>query len=253
MNDVVLEKSRDVKAKERIEKEKVELDYYQSDLYDIFLSDRKKVSGKWHHYFPVYDWHLSRFKGTKPTIVEVGIAGGGSLEIWRKYFGPDARIIGVDINPRCKSYEEDGFEIYIGDQSDPEFLKELAHQIGTADVVIDDGGHTAVHCINTFQALYPIVSDSGVFITEDTHTAILPRYVDTMEGTTFIDMAKGLAEKLTWWHITPNNYRYKQPPSSREGEVEVPPILRNVWGVSFYDSMVVFEKRFVPEPWNDRR
>jgi len=253
MNLAVKENAADNVVEIDPKKAKVNLPYYQSELYEVFLSDREKVSGKWHHYFPVYDWHLNRFKDKSPTIVEVGIAGGGSLEIWRNYFGKDARIIGVDINPRCVSYEEDGFEIYIGDQSDPAFLKELAEKIGEADIVIDDGGHTAAHCINTFQNLYPIVAENGVYITEDTHTAIFPRYVDTMEGTTFIDMAKGVAEKLTWWHITPNNHRYKQPPSTREGSVEVPAITRNVWGVSFYDSMVVFEKRLVPEPWNDRR
>ena len=234
-------------------KEKIHLDYYQSELYDIFLTEREHIAGKWHHYFPVYDWHLSRFKNTNPVVVEIGVAGGGSLDIWRNYFGPDARIIGVDINERCKNLEKEGYEIYVGDQGDPAFLDYLVEKIGEADIIIDDGGHTAAQCISTFQKLYPIVSPNGVFITEDVHTAIIPRYVDTMEGTTFLDMAKGVAEKVNWWHITPNNYRFKQTPSSREGEVEVPSIVRSVWGVSFYDSMVVFEKRFVPEPWNDRR
>ena len=40
----------------------------------------------------------------------MGIFNGGSLKIWKEYFGPDAKIIGIDINPECKKFEEDGIE-----------------------------------------------------------------------------------------------------------------------------------------------
>ena len=231
---------------------KISQDYYQSKLYQCFLSDdRARRSRKWHHYFPIYDWHLSRFETKSPTLVEIGVAGGGSLEIWRRYFGTEARIIGVDINPSCKVMEQEGFEIFIGDQNDQGFLRELHQEIGTCDILIDDGGHTSSQCINTFNELYDTVNFGGVYIIEDTLTSLFPRYVDTFSGLTAHDMAHSVAEKLSWWHITPNNHRYKQPPNHRKGEAEVPDITRKVWGVSFYDSVVVFEKRDVPEPWND--
>lgn len=233
--------------------DKVELDYYQSDLYEHFLSKRKRRTQKWHHYFPIYDWHFKRFKGMKPTIVEIGVAGGGSLEIWRRYFGDDARIIGVDINDSCKRFEADGVEIMIGDQGDEGFLRELAAHANSPDIIIDDGGHTANQMIKTFELLFPELANNGVFITEDCHTSIWPKYVDRYDGLTFLDYAKSIAEKPTWWHITPNNARFKTNPSQREGEVSVPEITRNLWSVSFYDSVVAFEKRIVPEPWNDGR
>ena len=43
--------------------------------------------------------------------------------MWRKFFGNKARIIGIDINPIAKKWEKNGFEIFIGNQSDPNFWK----------------------------------------------------------------------------------------------------------------------------------
>ena len=57
----------------------------------------------------------------KITFVEVGVFGGGSLFMWINFFGKQARIIGIELNPEAKKWEKDGFEIFIGDQSDPDF------------------------------------------------------------------------------------------------------------------------------------
>ena len=40
-----------------------------------------------------------------------------------------ARGYGVDINPHCKSLEEDGVEIFIGDQADRGFLRSIAQRV----------------------------------------------------------------------------------------------------------------------------
>ena len=61
--------------------------------------------------------------------------------MWRDYLGPDATITGVDIDPRCKSLEAEGFEIWIGDQADPQFWRRFLEKHPQVDVVIDDGGH----------------------------------------------------------------------------------------------------------------
>jgi len=36
---------------------------------------------------------------------------------------PHARIIGIDVNPDCKKFEEDQVEVYIGQQQDLGFLE----------------------------------------------------------------------------------------------------------------------------------
>ena len=43
--------------------------------------------------------------------------------MWKNYFGNDARIIGIELNPEAKKFEKEGFEIFIGNQSDENFGK----------------------------------------------------------------------------------------------------------------------------------
>ena len=62
---------------------------------------------KWTHYFDIYHNHLSRFIGREISIVEIGVQSGGSLRMWRHYFGPNCRIFGIDVDPNCKAFEND--------------------------------------------------------------------------------------------------------------------------------------------------
>jgi hypothetical protein len=59
--------------------------------------------------------------------------------MWKRYFGPHATIIGIDINPKCKAYEEDQIAIRIGEQQDVTFLNSVLDEFGAPDIVLDDG------------------------------------------------------------------------------------------------------------------
>ena len=86
----------------------------------------EKGSTKWSGYFDVYERHLKKFVGKAPRILEIGVLGGGSIEMWLKYFGPDTSVVAIDINEECLKYEYDGdVEIVMGDQSDPDFWNEF--------------------------------------------------------------------------------------------------------------------------------
>ena len=61
-------------------------------LETYFRNNQGRLIHKWLHYFDIYDRHLSRFRGQDVHVVEIGVAGGGSLGMWREYFGPSARI-----------------------------------------------------------------------------------------------------------------------------------------------------------------
>ena len=63
-------------------------------------------------FFPVYEELFSKYRGKKITFVEVGVKWGGSLFIWKNYFGPSAKIIGIDFDPDAKKLEKYGFEIF---------------------------------------------------------------------------------------------------------------------------------------------
>jgi len=60
-----------------------------------------KIIHKWLHYFEIYHRYFKKFRGRDVHILEVGVARGGSLEMWRDYFGPKSNIYGIDINEKC--------------------------------------------------------------------------------------------------------------------------------------------------------
>src|SRR5262249_5273220 len=115
----------------------------RNELEKFFLA-RAEGHGiwKWQHYFEVYDRFFRPFRGRPVHILEIGIYSRGSLELWRDYFGPEARIYGVDIQPECKVYESTGASIFIGDQADRDFWTDFKRDVPQLDIVIDDGGHT---------------------------------------------------------------------------------------------------------------
>lgn len=91
--------------------------------------------------------------------------------MWRDFFGPQARIIGVEFNPDAKRWESDGFEIHIGDQSDVEFWKDFYNKTGPVDIILDDGGHSNEQQIVTVAQSASHINDGGVIIVEDTHNS----------------------------------------------------------------------------------
>src|SRR6266700_7302086 len=102
-------------------------------------------------------------------VLEIGVYSGGSLDMWRTYFGPKAHIIGVDIQEDCIVYERKGIEIKIGDQSDKRFWTEFKERVEPIDIVIDDGSHKPRHQITTFNELFPHIKPGGIFLCEDIH------------------------------------------------------------------------------------
>ncbi len=201
-----------------------------NELEDIYYNRPHRVSQKWAHYFRVYERYFASFRGKSFTMLEIGISQGGSLDVWRDYFGPQALIIGVDIDPRCKCYENGKTQVRIGSQEDREFLGTLVQEFGGFDVVIDDGGHTMAQQINTFEVLYPAVRPGGIFLVEDVHTSYHTPYGGGLrrEGT-FIEYAKQKIDDLNGFHINPHPQFYSE-------------FTRTTTGMAFYDSIVVFEK-----------
>lgn len=123
------------------------------------------------NYFAIYDDLLKKYANTSFTFVEVGILDGGSLFMWRDFFGPRARIIGIDLNPEAKKWERDGFEIFIGSQTDPRFWEDFFLKVGSVDVLLDDGGHMNDQQTTTVLSCLPHISDGGLLIVEDTCTS----------------------------------------------------------------------------------
>ncbi|WP_067439637.1 class I SAM-dependent methyltransferase [Nocardioides jensenii] len=197
---------------------------------------------KWLHYFEIYHRHFERFRGRKPVVLEFGVSQGGSLEMWRDYFGRGAKIHGVDINPKCKELERRRSKIFIGDQADREFLRSIVDEIGPVDVVIEDGGHQFDQQIHTFEEIYPTMAEDGVFLIEDLHTSYWPKNFGggVRKPGTFIEYAKNLSDQLNAWH------------SRQPRKFQVDEFTRTTKSMHFYDSIIAFERGSVVRPTHER-
>jgi hypothetical protein len=199
------------------------------DLWADFLTNQGKVIHKWEHYFPAYERHFAPWRGRTLTFLEIGVAKGGSLRMWRRYFGPLARVVGIDIDPRCKAHEGDGVSVRIGDQSDPAFLDAVIAEFGVPDVVLDDGSHQMAHIQATFEHLYPKLPKNGVYMVEDLQCSYWPKFGGSLEDSkTFINIAKSLIDRLNAEHTL--------------GAVTPDAFTRDTFAIAFYDGIVVFEK-----------
>ena len=209
-------------------------------LEKYFRRNSGRLIHKWIHYFDVYDRHFSRFRGRPVVVLEFGVFQGGSLQMWRDYFGKSALIYGVDIDPRCAELGGKNIRILIGDQEDRDFLRSVVAQTGPIDVVIEDGGHMMGQQIATFEEVYPHVKQDGVFLIEDLHTSYWPEYGGGIdEPGSFMEYAKKLTDKLNAWH-------------SRDDErLGVDEFTRTTRSMHFYDSIIVFEKGRVDPPHHE--
>ena len=203
----------------QIEPRLQDLEIYKSYLASPYLSLKHSA------YFQVYEELLSKYRNKKITFVEVGVLNGGSLFMWRDFFGPEARIIGVDFNPLAKRWEEDGFEIFIGSQSSPDFWRDFFSSIGMVDVLLDDGGHTNEQQIVTTHQSIPFIKDGGLLIVEDVHASYFKDFGNPSKYS-FINYAKlfidGINARFPGVEVVKNMFRDA------------------VYSAHFYDSIVAF-------------
>ena len=209
-----------------------------NDLETFFSENTGRLIHKWQHYFEIYDRHFARFRGTNVHVVEFGVSQGGSLQMWRNYFGPESRIYGVDINPDCKKLEEQHVQIFIGDQGDRQFLKTLASEIPKIDILIDDGGHTMNQQIATFEELFPFVDKDGVYLCEDLHTSYWSGWGGGFKKKgTFIEHSKTFIDALNACH-------------SKTDKLKVNDFTKSAHSLHYYDSVLVIEKRQINRPFD---
>lgn len=203
----------------------------------------EKHCGKHSHYFEIYEKHLERFVGKSPVVVEVGICRGGSAELWQRYFGEGATIIGIDVDENAfkPEHQTPGCIQIRGDQGDPKFWEEFFKEYPEVDIFIDDGSHHMSHQITTILAAYNHVKDDGVYICEDTHTSYWPEYLGSLRSSpgTFMEYSKRLIDTLNSAHYNENEF-------SADEKLFVEHF-NNILSMHYYDSMVILEKGKRPE------
>lgn len=198
-----------------------------------YFSEHCEGRGVWkfNHYFEIYERHFSRFRGQDVHVLEIGVYSGGSLEMWKSYFGPASKIYGVDINRRCKAYESDSVRVFIGNQGDREFWKRFREDVPTLDVVIDDGGHIPQQQIVSLEELLPHLRPSGVYVCEDVHGPF----------NEFSAYLCGLGQDLNSAHFRGNPGDNERCWISSANQLQ-----SAIAGIHFYPYMAVIERTLAP-------
>jgi hypothetical protein len=200
----------------------------QSDIARVFFSRQGRPAHKWVHYLAIYERHFAPFRNKPVRMLEIGVSYGGSLELWRTYFGPNATIFGIDIEPKCASRVDPPNQVRIGSQEDPDFLVSVINEMGPPDIILDDGSHIAAHQLTSFRTLFPLLNKGGLYAIEDTHSAY---WRESGGGLGRRQTAVGLAFQIiddmhAWYHGQPT-----RTPAKTE-----------ITGIHVYDSLIVIEK-----------
>ena len=118
-----------------------------------------------HGYHRFYHEVLSNLRDKAFNMLEIGVAGYNSIDMWKAYF-PQAKIYGLDINTE---YRDERICVFKADQSNTDQLQNIITQIpGRCDFIIDDGSHLPEHQCLTFDLFFrELLQEGGTYIIED--------------------------------------------------------------------------------------
>jgi hypothetical protein len=203
-------------------------------IYEAFFASGTRKVHKWIHYLDVYERYLGRYRNTDFRILEIGVFDGGSLEMWRRYFGAAATIVGVDINPQCAQRVHSPNIVRIGSQADRSFLEKVVADLGPFDVILDDGSHIAEHQRASLDILFPTLREGGIYIIEDTHTSYWPDWSGGYRRrTSIIEVVKRMVDDLHGWY-----HNHSTQSTARDW----------IDSIHFHDSMIILEKARKSQP-----
>ena len=206
-----------------------------NDLEKYFNNNQKNLIHKWNHYFDIYNRYFSRFRDIPVNVLEIGVSHGGSLQMWKDYFGSKCQIFGIDRNSKCKQLEENRVQIFIGNQTNESFLEEVIQQIPHIDILIDDGGHRMEQQIVTFKKLFPHIDKNGVYLCEDVHTSYYKRYEGGYKcSNSFIEYSKNLIDDLHAWHYSDS----------------ITEFTTSTYALHYYNGVLVIEKKPITKPFH---
>jgi hypothetical protein len=187
---------------------------------------------KWglHRYAVHYQRHLQHLKSRRFNLLEIGVGGhdapdkgGASLRMWKAFF-PLANIYAIDIFDKSP-HQEPRIQIFRGSQADPDFLHHVVGKIGQLDVVIDDGSHVNAHVIASFNTLFPLLVENGIYAIEDLQTAYWPEFGGSNDPDfpgSSMAMLKSAVDGLNW-----EEFHDRQPQ----------PLDKTISAISFYHNL----------------
>jgi len=192
---------------------------------------------KWgtHWYTPHYDRYLRPMKSRRLNVLEIGVGGyespevgGRSLRMWKAYFRK-SQIVGIDLYDKTH-LSEHRIDVRQCDQTDKESLTRLCEEYGGFDIIIDDGSHINEHVVQSFEVLFPLLREGGIYVAEDIQTSYWPSYGGGINGPkTSMKYFKDLVDGLNHMEYPIPTYR----PSYYD---------ENIVEISFFHNLVFIRK-----------
>jgi hypothetical protein len=127
-------------------------------LIDKRMTDKDTL----HSYLDTYENLFKDKRETATNILEIGIAEGGSLNLWRDYFN-NAHIYGIDIADK-RFNDVDRITCLFNTNAslfNTEYFKDKF------DIIIDDGSHNLTDQCVFIEKYLPLLKDDGILIIED--------------------------------------------------------------------------------------
>lgn len=220
-------------------------------LDELAIKYKTDKSSKWHGFTKYYEKYLESWRDKKFKLLEIGISSANSLKMWRDFF-PQAEITGIDIDRNSLKYREDGFNMIMCDQSDSGSLTTLSETVGPFDIVIDDGSHRMDHIIISFETLFPLLNNGGLYIVEDLHTCYLSQYNPNKVQ----DALSYFQDRINDINLGGKNINGdfcgdRQRQFSRlEGKIDFTQEELSIEAINFYKSMVFIEKKVLEKNSN---
>ena len=139
------------------------------DFIDNKLTDKNTL----HSYVNVYEDMFDSLRYTAKNILEIGMAPGGSIMVWRNYF-INAHIYGIDTcnlaNIHNQSIKND-YHITLFPNTNgynDQFIREnFTNKNIKFDMVLDDASHTLEDIIYFIMKYLPLLSDNGIMVIEN--------------------------------------------------------------------------------------
>lgn len=208
-------------------------EYKKNDIYKHFINS-KLHSSKGNTFFPIYEELFSSYRDKDIIFVEIGVREGGSLFMWKDYFGKKAKIIGIDFYPEVKKLEKYGFNIFIGDQSSETFWKSFFSQVGKIDILLDDGGHTNENQILTINHAIHNIKDGGLLVTEDTLSSYSKKFFNPSKYS-FINYSKFLIDDINGRIFDKTHEDTKYIGVTKKNSLN-----KTIYSIKFFNNFVAF-------------
>ena len=210
-------------------------------------------SSQCHNYCDKYERYLPFKTSDNLNILEIGVFHGKSLLTWKEYFY-NATLVGLDIEPTYKQFEDIGNNIHIeiGSQSDKAFLNAVVSKHGSFNMIFDDGSRKSKDVIASFEYLFDFVKSGGMYIVEDSCTSYWEEFnvADIgweMGGKLTMSYFKNLTDDINFRGLKNGNggldYARREDWLTPQSMSKQPDCRTDIESITFLNSIILIRKR----------